>query len=721
MSVRDTSLTPFFSPRSIAVVGASDRPGSVGGSVLANLRSASFSGPIYAVNCQHREIQGQPAFVSLRELPSAPQLAVLCTAAETIPDLLTECGQCGVEAVIVISAGFRETGAVGRALEAKVKSRLHEFPCLRMIGPNCLGIVRPSSGLNASFSPVMPRAGQVTLLTQSGALGTAIMDWSMERGIGFATCVSVGNMVDVGMGELINHFASDDQTEALLLYLEGLADAHDFIAAAQACSHRKPVICFKAGRFEESCRAAASHTGAIASLDAVYDAAFRRAGVERVQSIEELFDCAELLAGRRHACGNRLAIVTNAGGPGIMASDAWLARGGRLAELSAETLAELSRVLPVCWSHGNPIDVLGDASVNRFQTAIRLALADAGVDTLIVILTPQTMTQPDRIAEVVVAAQQQSSKTIVAVWMGGQAVQSGRDVLHAGRIPVYEFPEGAVQALHHLVSAGERHQASAAWSTEPKMNRQYLLTPDRIISWRTKLAGSPGLVNEVLSKTLLDECGIPIVATRVARSAHEAETLADELGYPVVLKVLSPDISHKTDVGGVLLNLANAEQVGAAYAKIQETVRQRMPEARWEGVAVQPMVSFARGVELLVGMKRDPQFGPVILLGAGGITAELQKDSVLELTPLDHNAWEHMLHSLRLYPLLKGYRGRPGIDLSALQQTVLRFVQMCHEFPELEVVEINPLLATAEGVIALDARLIAGTPISAESSAKELR
>lgn len=716
-----SNLTSFFSPRSIAVVGASDRPSSVGGSVLANLRSAPFAGPVYAVNCQHLEIQGQKAYVSLSELPSIPQLAVLCTAAETVPDLITECGQCGIEAVIVLSAGFRETGAEGRALEAKVKSRLHDFPRLRMIGPNCLGIVRPSSGLNASFSPVMPRAGRLTLLTQSGALGTAIMDWSLERGIGFATCVSVGNMVDVGMGELIDYFSSDEQTEALLLYLEGLADAHDFIAAAQACSRRKPVIAFKTGRFEESSRAAASHTGAMASLDAVYDAAFRRAGVERVQSIEELFDCAELLAGCRHACGNRLAIVTNAGGPGIMASDAWLARGGRLAELSGETIAELNRVLPVCWSHGNPIDVLGDASVDRFQAAIRLALADAGVDALIVILTPQTMTQPDRTAEIVVAAQRESSKTIVAAWMGGHAVQQGRGILHAGRIPVYEFPEGAVQALHHLVSAGERHQASAALSAEPERKPQYLLTPDRIISWRAKLASSPGLVNEVLSKTLLEECGIPIVATRVARSAHEAETLADELGYPVVLKVLSPDISHKTDVGGVLLNLANAEQVSAAYGRIQETVRQRMTEARWEGVAVQPMVSSARGIELLLGMKRDPQFGPVILLGAGGITAELQKDSVLELTPLDNPAWEHMLHSLRLYPLLEGYRGRPGVNLSALRQTVMRFVQMCHEFPELETAEINPLLATADGVIALDARLIAGTPISAEPSAKERR
>jgi acetyltransferase len=701
------NLDAIFSPKSIAVVGASDRTGSVGAAVFANLRRAGFLGRVFPVNRRHDVVQGDRAYSSMRELPEVPDLAILCTAAETIPDLVQECGALGVRGLIVISAGFREAGAAGRDLEKKVQAVLEEFPSLRMLGPNCLGVVRPSRGMNASFSPVTPRAGRITLLTQSGALGTAIMDWASEREIGFATCVSVGNMLNVGMGELIDYFADDDQTEALLLYLEGLDDARHFVSAAQSCSRRKPVIAFKAGRFEESSRAAVSHTGAMATQDAVYDAAFRRAGIERVHSIEELFDCARLLAGKRHALEDRLAIVTNAGGPGIMASDAWLAWGGRLSTLSDATLAALDRSLPPCWSHGNPVDVLGDATVERFDTAIRSVVADPNVDAMMVIVTPQTMTDPDRIAHAVVAVQREAAKTVVASWIGGPAVDSGRKVLREGGVPVYPFPEGAAQALGHLVSAGRRQRAAESPSRKWGTESSHSVTPNRMISWRAKLAGRPGLLNEVLSKNLLAEYGVPIVPTRVAHSPEDAVILAQDLGYPVVLKVLSPDISHKTDVGGVMLNLADAERVRAAFVAIRESVRQRAPDARWDGVAVQPMISAARGVELLLGMKRDRQFGPVILLGAGGITAELQHDSVLELTPLDDVVWNRMLRSLRLYPLLEGYRGRPGVNLPLLREVTMRFVQMVHELPELATAEINPLLATPQEIIALDARLIA--------------
>ena len=571
------SLDAIFAPKSIAVVGASDRIESVGGSVFANLRTAPFPGALYPVNVHHSVVQGEPAYASIRALPAAPDLAIVCTAAETIPDLVLECGQSGVRGLVVISAGFRETGAAGRELEARLKARLREYPSMRMIGPNCLGVLHPSLKLNASFSPVLPRPGRITLLTQSGALGTAIMDWSMEREIGFAACVSVGNMVNVGMGELIDYFADDDETDALLLYLEGLDEANHFIAAARACSRRKPVIAYKAGRFEESSKAVASHTGAMASQDAVYDAAFRRTGIERVHSIEELFDCARLLAGKRHAMGNRLAIVTNAGGPGIMASDAWLALNGCLAELTSDTRTSLDQALPSCWSHGNPIDVLGDASADRFETAIRLALADPNVDALMVIVTPQTMTDPVQIAEAVIVAQQKSTKTIVASWIGGPAVQQGRGVLRAGGIPVYDFPEAAANALHHLVNQGLQPRAIVPAVAANESATPRILSLERISSWRTRLAASPGLVDEVQSKNLLAEYGIPIVPTKVAHSPDEAVDLADQLGYPVVMKVLSPDISHKTDVGGVVLNLANAERVRDGYAAIRESVQQRAP------------------------------------------------------------------------------------------------------------------------------------------------
>ena len=622
--------------------------------------------------------------------------------------------------MIVISASFREAGAAGRQLEAELRAAQREYPNLRIIGPNCLGVLRPANGLNASFAPVQPRNGRLTFLSQSGALCTAILDWSIEREIGFATCVSVGNMLDVGMGDLIDYFAHDEQTDALLLYIEGLDDAPHFLSAARACSRRKPVIAYKAGRFAESSLAAASHTGAIASIDAVYDVAFRHAGVERVNSIEELFDCARLLIGQSHAPGDRLAIVTNAGGPGVMASDAWLALGAPLAKLTGDTVTLLNGVLPSCWSHGNPIDVLGDASVERFQAAIDLALKDPNVDALLVILTPQTMTEPARIAEAVVAARKSTQKPIVASWIGGPAVQAGRAILRDAAVPAYDFPEEAVHALNHLVSTGRMRLTATEDRMPSRMSLEGsrkaavpFIAPDCLASWREELAETNGLLGEVRSKTLLADYGIPIVSTRVARSVDEAVSLAEQLGYPVVLKILSPDISHKTDVGGVVLNVANADGLRASYTTMMGVVQQRSPHARIEGVAVQPMISATRGIELLLGMTRDPQFGPVLLLGAGGITAELQKDSVLELSPFGDHVVDRMLRSLRLFPLLEGYRGRPGVDLIQLRDVVARFARLIQDLPELSTAEINPLLATADYVVALDARMIANDKTAA--------
>lgn len=714
-----SGLDSLFAPSSIAVVGASDQPGSVGGAVFANLRAAGFSGRLSAVNRKRGTVRGEAAFGSLADLPETPDLVVVCTPAATVPTLIRDCGERGVGGIIVISAGFREAGAVGRELDAELLAARREFPRMRVIGPNCLGVLRPASRLNASFSPVMPRPGRLTFLSQSGALCTAILDWSIEREIGFATCVSVGNMADVGMGDLIDYFADDDQTEALLLYIEGLDDAEHFLSAAKACSQRKPVFAYKAGRFAESSLAAASHTGAIASVDAVYDVALRHAGVERVNSIEELFDCARLLVGQSHAPGDRLAIVTNAGGPGVMASDAWLALGGPLAKLTGETIASLGDALPPSWSHGNPVDVLGDATVERFQKAIDLVLKDPNVDALLVILTPQTMTEPARIAEAVVAARQRTQKSVVASWIGGPAVQSGRALLRDAAVPVYDFPEEAVSALNHLVSSARmRRAAMSNRMTSPQTAEGSravttpLITPDRLASWRAELADTNGLLGEVRSKSLLADYGIPIVPTRVAHAAAEAVSQADQLGYPVVLKILSPDISHKTDVGGVVLNVANADGVRASYATMLERVSQRSPHARIEGVAVQRMISATRGVELLLGMTRDPLFGPVLLLGAGGVTAELQKDSVLELPPFDDHAVDRMLRSLRLFPLMEGYRGRPGVNLDLVRDVVARFAQLVQDFPELATAEINPLLATADNVVALDARMISSNKTS---------
>ncbi len=707
----NSSLDSIFAPTSIAVVGASDQPGSVGGAVFSNLQSCSFSGPLWPVNRKHDRVQGVTAFASLADLPAVPDLVVVCTPAATVPGLVKECGAMGVGGMIVISAGFREAGPDGRKLEAELLEARNQFPRLHFVGPNCLGVLRPVSRLNASFSPVMPRPGRLTFLSQSGALCTAILDWSMERDIGFATCVSVGNMADVGMGDLIDYFADDDQTDALLLYIEGLDDAAHFLSAAKACSRKKPVIAYKAGRFADSSAAASSHTGAIASADAVYDVAFRHAGVERVNSIEELFDCAKLLVGQPRATGDRLAIITNAGGPGVMACDTWLALKAPLARLSPETITRLNQSLPTCWSHGNPIDVLGDASVDRFQVAMEAALDDPQVDALLVILTPQTMTEPDRIADAVSQVKKRATKPIVTSWIGGPAVQAGRQILKDAHVPVYDFPDEAIHALHHLVSSGRMQQRllqTTAPASDPLKSSDSSATPSvtMISKWRAELEQTVGLLGEARAKSLLADFGVPIVKTDVARTVDEAVQLAEQLGFPVVLKILSPDISHKTDVGGVVLNVANAEGVRTSYSHMMKLVQQRRPDATILGVAVQQMVSSVRGIELLVGMTRDPQFGPVLLVGAGGITAELQKDSVLELPPFDDAAIDQMLRKLRLYPLLEGYRGRPGVELNLLREAIAKFGRLVQEFPELSTAEINPLLATPDGVVALDARMI---------------
>ncbi|MBM4074367.1 MAG: acetate--CoA ligase family protein, partial [Planctomycetes bacterium] len=587
------------------------------------------------------------------------------------------------------------------------------YPSFRIVGPNCLGVLRTSTKLNASFSPVMPDGGRLSLVSQSGALCTAILDWSVEREIGFATCVSMGNMVDVGFGDLIDYFASDIETDALLLYIESLDDASHFMTAASKCSQSKPVIAYKAGRFTQSSHAASSHTGAIASSDAIYDVAFRQAGVERVDSIEELFDCAKLLVRHGQSTGKRLAIITNAGGPGVMAADTWLAKGGLLPELDRKTIDALNASLPTCWSHGNPIDVLGDASADRFEAAINLVLNDSNIDAVLVIVTPQAMTNSERIADVVSTAKQRTKKTIVASWIGGRSVQQGRNRLRQAGIPVYDFPEEAVGALNHLASV-EEHQAEIPLDTGVVLkvvgSRKSRPEKEIINKWRQELSQTKGLLGEVRSKQLLADFGIPTVRTQIAHSSDEAIEVANELGYPVVMKILSPDISHKTDVGGVQLGIPNASEIERHFHLMMQSVRVHVPQAQIEGVTIQTMIAATRGIELLVGVTRDVQFGPVMLIGAGGVTAELQHDSALGLPPFDVSHIEGKLRTLRLYPLLEGYRGRPGINLSELTSLIARFGQIAIEFPAIQAIEINPLLVTPQIIMALDARIICDPP-----------
>jgi acetyltransferase len=648
------NLNKIFNPQRIAVVGASDTPGKVGYTLLANLVGHGFDGVVYPVNPAREAVQGIAAYPSLDKLPHVADLVVICTPAPTVPDLVRQCGELGTRGVVIISAGFRETGDEGTALEDAIKAEAAKFPGLRIMGPNCLGIMVPGKNLNASFANGTAPRGRLAFLSQSGALCTAILDRAREEGIGFSHFLSLGNMLDVGFDDLLDYLAADPETDSVLLYVESITEAREFMSAARAFSRVKPIVAYKAGRFADSAKAASSHTGAMAGVDAVYEAAFRRAGIVRVLEIDGLIDAAELLARQKPVKGPRLAILTNAGGPGVMTCDALLARDGTLAVLAPETIARLNEKLPPFWSHGNPIDVLGDAPAERYAQALEVVLADSGVDAALVVLTPQAMTEPTATAAAVVAAAKQSPKPVLAAWMGGPSVREGISRLMAGRMPTYDTPLAAVRAFTNMV--------------EYAKNRDFLYETPRDVPLAFSLdraalrqrfesiaARDHDVLSEGDSKDLLETYGVPTSRPVPAASAAQAVDVARQLGYPVVLKIHSPDITHKTDVGGVVLNLKSDEEVAASFEQITTAARTLRPDAWIEGVTVQRMITTASGVELIVGVKRDPVFGPVIMVGMGGIAAELFQDRALELPPLNERLARRMLESLRSWPLLTGY------------------------------------------------------------------
>ncbi|MEW4530411.1 GNAT family N-acetyltransferase [Maioricimonas sp. JC845] len=707
MPVRN--LDRIFKPQRVAVIGASDREASVGYSVLHNLISTGFGGVVYPVNNKREAVQGIQAYPSVSELPHCPDLAIIATPAATVPGLVTECGRAGVGGVTILSAGFGEVGREGRTLQSSLKEAAAEFPKLRIIGPNCLGIIAPHRRLNASFAATPAQPGNVAFISQSGALCTSILEWAEREKIGFSAFVSIGNMIDVNVADLIDYFSEDPHTTSVILYLESITEARSFLSAARAFTRSKPIVAYKSGRFAESAKAAASHTGALAGEDAVYDAAFQRAGVVRASDLDELFDTAELLARNAPPGGGRLAIVTNAGGPGVIATDSLVANRGELAKLSDETIAALSEHLPEEWSGGNPIDILGDASADRFETTLRLTLADRGVDAVLVIVTPQAMTDASAIARSVVAANRTARKPILAAWMGSRLVAEGIRILQEGGVPTYPAPEHAIRAFMHLVDYGRNRELLYETPREVPiefnvMRREVPPTIDGAAAG----AGGDGrrLLSESQSKEVLAGYGIPVTQVRFAATAEDAARQAEEIGYPVVLKVESPEITHKTDVGGVQLNLMHAEDVAAAFAQIVENAGRSAPEAEIRGVTVQRMVSRKHSTELILGCKRDVTFGTVMLIGTGGIAAECFRDRALGLPPLNERLASRMLESLRSWPLLRGFRGRPGVNLDRLLEVMIRFSYMVADHPEITEFDINPLLASPEGVLALDGRAV---------------
>lgn len=696
------SLASFFQPRSIALVGATERAGSVGLAIWENLRG--FAGTVYPVNARRAEVCGVRAYPNIAALPEVPELVLIVTPAPTVPALVEEAGAAGVKAVVVISAGFKEAGAEGARLEAEALAAARRHG-VRLIGPNCLGLMNPHAGLNATFASSSALPGRVAFLSQSGALCTAILDWSHDQYVGFSAFVSTGAMADVGWGDLIRHFGDDPHTSSIVIYMESVgADAAAFLAAARAVASQKPIVVIKVGRTAEASRVAASHTGALTGSDAVLDAALRQSGVLRVDTIEELFDMAEVLAKQPLPTGRRLGIVTNAGGPGALATDALVLGQGVLAELSAQSMAELNAVLPDCWSHNNPVDVLGDADAARFAQALRIVAGDPGVDGVLAILTPQAMTQPTEIAREVAQIAASFDKPLLASWMGAQSVQEGRGVLNAAGVPTYDYPDEAAHAFvrmrEHRIRLTLLSETLNAHAEDDDL--ELPLVGDMV---EAVLHSGRTLMNEQEAKQLLSVAGIPIVETRTAFTEDAAVDAAEAIGYPVVLKLLSSTITHKSDCGGVQLNLLNATAVQQAWRLIRDNVTHMHGLAAFDGVTVQRMVT-QRGVELILGASTDAQFGPVLLLGAGGTLVEVLQDHALALPPLNHALARRWLEQTRISKVLHGVRGQPAADLPALDAVLVKFARLLQHERRIVELDINPLLATPDGVVALDARVL---------------
>jgi acetyltransferase len=697
-------LQSFFTPQSVAVIGASDKPGSVGRTLVWNLISSPFGGTVFPVNPRRPRVLGIKSHPRIGDVPDPVDLAIVATPAPTVPDVIAECVEAGVRAAIITSAGFREIGTQGAELERQIMRNARRGR-LRVLGTNSLGVVSPTSGLNATAANTTARPGRIAFLSQSGALGASVLDWGLRANVGFSAFVSVGSQLDIGWGDLIDYFGNDGHTQSILIYMESIGDARSFVSAAREVALTKPIIVIKPGRTKGARRAATAHTGSLTGSDDVLDAAFRRCGVLRVDRISELFSMADILNNQPRPKGRRLMILTNAGGPGVLAADALIAGGGQLAALTPESIEALNRILPAPWSHSNPIDLLGDADPDRYASALDIAARDPNTDGLLVILTPQAMIDPTRTAEQLKAHCTSADKPVLASWMGGDEVAAGESILHRCGIPAFPYPDTAARAFNHMWRYSQNihglyETPDLAGNEDGEAGRAG--AQDLIAS---VLATGRTLLSEAESKRLLALYGIPTVPTRVAATEEQAVTLATKLGYPVVLKLHSHTITHKADVGGVRLDLNHARAVRRAYRAIERSVSRRVGAEHFLGVTVQPMVK-GDGCELIIGSNLDPQFGPVLLFGAGGRLVELIRDHKLALPPLNTTLARRLMERTRIFKALKGGRGRRGVDLGALERLLVRFSGLVLEHRRIKEIEINPLLAAPGRLVALDARVV---------------
>jgi len=700
---RHNPLDVFFSPSNVAVIGATETPASAGRTVLWNLINSPFGGTVFPVNPKRPSVLGIRAYPNINAVPDKVDLAVVVTPAKTVPGVIHDCVDAGIKAAIVISAGFKEIGKAGAELEQQVLQEARRGQ-MRIIGPNCLGVMSPVTGLNATFATAIARPGNVALVSQSGALCTAILDWSLREQVGFSAFLSIGSMLDVGWGDLIEYLGDDPRTRSIIIYMESIGDARSFISAAREVALSKPIIVIKAGRSAAAAKAAASHTGSLAGSDEVLEAAFRRCGVLRVNNISDLFYMSEVLARQPRPAGPRLTILTNAGGPGVLATDSLMALDGKLAEISSETTTALNEFLPAAWSHGNPIDILGDADPERYAKAVAVAAKDPGTDGLLVILTPQGMTDPTQIAEKLRPYAKLDGKPILASWMGGVESSAGEDILNNAGIPTFPYPDTAVKVFEYMWHY--TYNLRGLYETPvPALEADSSARAQACALIAGVRASGRTILTEAESKQLLALYGVPTVQTLVASTPDEAAQFAGKIGYPVVLKLHSETITHKTDVGGVQLNLANEAAVRRAWTAIETGVREKAGPGHFQGVTVQPMVS-RDGYELIVGSSIDAQFGPVLLFGSGGVMVEVYKDRALALPPLNTTLARRMMEQTKVFTALQGIRGRKPVSLEELDQLLVRFSRLVVEQPWIKEIDINPLMASPERLLALDARVI---------------
>ncbi len=692
----------MFNPKTIALIGATDKEGSIGSTVMKNLLRAKDR-KVFAINPKRKTVMGIECFKNLSDIAEEIDLAIIATPAKMVPDALRDCAKTPLQGAVIVSSGFKEIGEEGQELENQI-SEIRKSHGMRIVGPNCLGIIRPTINLNASFLDVQPEVGNIAFISQSGALGTAILDWGMTAHIGFSMFASLGSMLDVDFGDLIDYLGDDPYTRSILIYMEGVGNARKFMSAARGFARNKPIIILKPGRFTESAKAALSHTGSMAGDDQVYDAAFRRAGVIRIDGTGDLFNTAEVLDSRHLPKGRRLAIVTNAGGVGVMATDAIIGLGGQLAVLSEKTISTLDKTLPTFWSRANPVDVLGDAPVERYTTAMSLCLQDPGVDAILMIYTPQGPANPVELAKATAQLAEKAGKPIIATWMGGERIEEAKEVLIHNNIPTYITPEEAVKTYMYMYKYGrnlellyETPEVLPVDQAPPKNNLKALI--------KKTLKEGRTILSEVESKRFLASYGITSFKTYTAANINEAVNEANSIGYPVVIKILSPDITHKTDIGGVAVGINSEEDLRKEYASLMWNVGKNAPEASIIGVTVQKMLEKI-DYEVILGAKKDNDFGSVIVFGLGGIGAEIMKSIGIGLPPLNQTLARRLIEDSGISKILQGYRGKMPADMRLLEQIIVNFSNLIVDFPEIAEMDINPIGISKGKPYALDARII---------------